>query len=303
MFRLRLFGTVSIEGPSGVATGRAARRHALALLALLATSRSRRLSRDRLIGYLWPESGASLARNLLSQALHALRQALGSDAIRSEGEELVLNPESMACDVWEFEEELASGEPERALDLYRGPFLDGFSISGSVEFDRWADAERERVRQAYLRAMEEMAEAATNREDLKAAADWWRRLIAEEPYNSNFILGLMRTLESAGDRAGAIREAEAHAERLREDLDAAPNPAVLALAERMRTQPVEPTPAAVAPRTPVEPERRGPPTREPALTTSRAERARESVTPRSPGSAQRYSVRDLQLWRSPAGRC
>lgn len=238
MFLLRLIGTVLIEGRSGVVTGKAARRHALALLALLATSHSRRLSRDKLIGYLWPESGSSHARNLLNQSVHALRQALGSEAIRSEGEELVLSAESLSCDVWSFEEALASGEPERALDLYRGPFLDGFSLPGSVEFERWADAERERLRRAHLRAMEELAEGATARDDLKAAADWWRRLATEEPYNSNVILALMRVLEAAGDRAGAIREAEAHAERLREDLEAAPNPAVLALAQRMRAQPV-----------------------------------------------------------------
>jgi DNA-binding SARP family transcriptional activator/TolB-like protein/Tfp pilus assembly protein PilF len=277
MFLLRLLGRASIEGPSGAVTGKAARRHALALLALLATSHSRRLSRDKLIGYLWPESGTSDARNLLNQSVHALRQALGSEAIRSEGEELVLNPDSLSCDVWTFEEALASGETERALDLYRGPFLDGFFVRGSVEFERWADVERERLRRAYLRAMEGLAEAATARDDLKAAADWWRRLAGEEPYNSNVILSLMRVLEAAGDRAGAIREAEAHAERLREDLEAAPNPEVLALAERMRRQPVAPSPAPAvpaAPTTSVEAARHGRPARQPTRMPMRSAPAR-----------------------------
>jgi DNA-binding SARP family transcriptional activator/TolB-like protein len=238
MFLLKLFGTVSIEGPNGVVTGKAARRHALALLALLTLSRSRRLTRDKLIGYLWPESGSSHARNLLNQSVHALRLALGDEAIRSEGDELVINPDAVACDVWQFEGALASGDVKRAVDLYMGPFADGFFLSDSVEFERWADGERERLRRGYLKALEECAENATAQGDLKPAAEWWRKLATEEPYNSNITLRLMQALESAGDRAGAIKEAEAHAGRLRADLDAAPNPAVLALAERMRTQPI-----------------------------------------------------------------
>jgi DNA-binding SARP family transcriptional activator/TolB-like protein len=243
MFYLKLFGGVSIEGPDGDVTGIAARRHPLALLALLALSHSRRLSRDKLIGYLWPESASSDARNLLNQSVHALRRALGAEAISSEGDELVLSQATVTCDVWSFEEALASGAAERAVDFYVGPFADGFFLAESNEFESWTGAERERLRRAYAKALEELAEAATARGGLESATEWWRNLIAEEPYNSNVTLRFMETLESAGDRAGAIREAEAHAERLLRDLDAAPNPAVLALAERMRTQPIDSGPA------------------------------------------------------------
>ncbi len=246
MLLLRLFGTAGIEGPDGAVTGTAARRHAVALLALLALSRSRRRSREKLIGYLWPASGTSDGRNLLNQSVHALRRTLGRDAIRSEGDELVLSSELVVCDVWSFEEALASGDLEKTLDLYRGPFLDGFFLPDSVEFERWTDGERERLRRGYLNALEEVAEGAAARGDLDAAARWWRTLTAEEPYNSRVTVGLMRTLESAGDRAGAIREAEAHAERLRADLDAAPSPAVRELAERMRTQPAGPARASAS---------------------------------------------------------
>lgn len=246
MFLLRLLGTVSIEGPDGVVTGRAARRHALALLVLLAVSRSRRVGRDKLIGYLWPESGTSAARNLLNQSVHALRRAMGRDAIRSEGDELVLNPDAVVCDVWAFEEALESGEAERAVELYAGPFADGLFLTDALKLERWVDGERERLRRGYVKALEELAEGASARGDAEGASGWWGTLRGEEPYNANVTLGLMRALESAGDRAGAIREAEAHAERLRADLDAAPSPAVLALAERMRTQPAGPGPASAS---------------------------------------------------------
>ncbi|MGH9025957.1 MAG: hypothetical protein ACRDWD_07560, partial [Acidimicrobiia bacterium] len=68
MFTLRLFGGASIEGSDGPLSGRAIQRRRLALLALLATARSRGLTRDKLVGYLWPERTADAARHLLSDS-------------------------------------------------------------------------------------------------------------------------------------------------------------------------------------------------------------------------------------------
>ena len=55
LFSLKLFGGASLEGPVGALTGRAAQRHRLALLALLAASGGGAgVTRDKLIAYLWP---------------------------------------------------------------------------------------------------------------------------------------------------------------------------------------------------------------------------------------------------------
>ena len=55
MFSLRLLGGLSLQGDRTTLTGPATQRHRLALLALLAVSGSRTLSRDKLIALLWPE--------------------------------------------------------------------------------------------------------------------------------------------------------------------------------------------------------------------------------------------------------
>ena len=236
---LRLLGGVFLDGKHGGLTGRAAQRHRLALLAILAVSHPRPVGRDKLMAYLWPESDTRHARNLLNQAVHALRRALGKNAIRSEGDELELNPEIITADVWLFEEALAASDPQRAVDLYRGPFLDGFFLGDSLEFERWSGSERDRLQRAYLKALEELAEGASAQGDWQAAADWWRRLAAEEPYNSHITLRFMEVLEAAGDRAGAINQARVHSELLRTEFEAEPSPEVVALAERMRLEPDE----------------------------------------------------------------
>jgi DNA-binding SARP family transcriptional activator/TolB-like protein len=234
MLQLGLLGGVSLEGGRSALSGRAAQRHRIALLALLAVAHPRALSRDKLVGYLWPESDARHARNLLSQAVHALRRALGTDAILSTGDELRLNPDVITSDVWQFQEALAGADAERAVALYAGPLLDGFFLPDSAEFERWIDFERDRLRELFLQALRSRVEAADMAGDPAGKVAWLRRLAAEEPYNSGVTLLLMNALQAAGDRAGAIRQAEAHAALLRQEFDAEPTPEVVELTEQIR---------------------------------------------------------------------
>ncbi|MEZ4412783.1 MAG: winged helix-turn-helix domain-containing protein, partial [Gemmatimonadales bacterium] len=126
MISLKLFGGASLERDGAILSGRVAQRHRLALLSLLAVSHPRPLSRDKLLGYLWPERDTDHARNLLKQAVHVIRKALGEGVIRSAGDDLYFEPSQLDCDALAFEESLASGDRERAIELYAGPFLDGF---------------------------------------------------------------------------------------------------------------------------------------------------------------------------------
>jgi DNA-binding SARP family transcriptional activator/TolB-like protein/Tfp pilus assembly protein PilF len=238
MHFLRLLGGPSLSGDGGTLTGPATQRHRVALLALLAISRSRPQSRDKLVAWLWPERDVEHARNLLNQGVHALRRALGDAAIISTHDELQLDPKVVACDVVAYEEALAAGELERAIGLYAGPFLDGFHLPGASEFEHWADGERERLRRSYARSLENLAEADEVHGEWGSAVERWRSLASEEPYNARVTLRLMRAVDAAGDRAGALQQARLHTLLLQEEFGAGPDPDVVALAERLRTEPV-----------------------------------------------------------------
>src|SRR5215213_4791705 len=110
-FHLRLFSSPSLDAEGGdPLTGRAAQRHRIALLALLALAPAGRLSRDKLIGFLWPESDAERGRNLLKVSVYVLRSALTESALLSEGDDLRLNAEVVRPDVAEFEAALERGD-------------------------------------------------------------------------------------------------------------------------------------------------------------------------------------------------
>jgi DNA-binding transcriptional activator of the SARP family len=79
MLCLKTLGSPVVEGSRGPLPGTAGQPKALALLALLAVAYQRGLSRDRLVGYLWPEVPPKTAAHRLNQLLYALRRDLGSN--------------------------------------------------------------------------------------------------------------------------------------------------------------------------------------------------------------------------------
>lgn len=234
---LRLFGGVSIEDENGVIAGPAAQRHRLALLALVCLAHPSGLGREKVLAYLWPDRDAEHARNLLNQAVHAVRRRLGEGALVSAGDELRLGSDVVESDVVAFREALEAGDHERSAELYSGPFMDGFFLSGAGEFEHWIATERERFGREYRSSLEALAEDATRRGDVRVSERLWRRLAAEDPYSARVTLRLMAALEAAGDRAAAIRQAGLHAALVENQFGAEPDPEIAALAERMRSAP------------------------------------------------------------------
>ena len=242
-YRLRTLGGARIEGPAGPLTGAATQRRRLAVLSLLAASRGG-ISRDRLVGYLWPESDEERARHTLAQLLYGLRQELGQEAIAGSTTALCLNPEVISSDIEEFEEAKAKGDHKRVAALYTGAFLDGFYLSGCDEFERWVDEERRRTLHIAQSAIESLARSATDSGDPVAAVQWWRRLAALSPFDSRIALQLVKSLIAAGDPGGAVRQARIHSTLVHDELGLPPDAAIAAvLADLGNAAPVAPPPA------------------------------------------------------------
>jgi DNA-binding SARP family transcriptional activator/TolB-like protein len=260
---LRLFGGLSIETSARPVTGRAAQRRRLALLALLATSRG--LGREKLVACLWPETDSERGRRLLSDSVYRINQALGPGTVQATGDELRLDPERLPSDVAAFEQALAEQRWADAVALYSGPFLDGFFLDGSSEFEQWTARERERLSRLYAGALQSLAEAASAQGELSQATQWWYRAAAHDPLSPRVALRLMEALEAAGERAAALRHAGVHEALFRQEIGADVDPEVLAFAERLRradAAPQEPAVTAAA-----QPEDSAPPRTAPAPRT------------------------------------
>lgn len=217
-----------------------------ALLVYLALSGNRAFHRrDTLLALFWPESTEAHARGSLRTSLHFLRRSLGEAVIETRGsEEVAVRPGALACDVPRFEDAVHAEQWEAALKLYGGPLLPGFFVPDAPECNRWLDEERERLHRLALRAGRRRAQIREAEGEVEGAADAWRWLAAQEPYQEEIARRLMQALAAAGDRAGAIEHARAFQARLREELEAEPNPAVAALAAELGSATVVALPGA-----------------------------------------------------------
>jgi DNA-binding SARP family transcriptional activator len=248
--RLRTFGGLGIDGATHELGAAAGRHRPLALLLLLANAGDHGLSRDKLVAYLWADSDTEHARNALRQTLHSLRRALGAAELILGTTELRLNPTVLRSDVGDFDDALRQDDAAKAVSIYRGPLADGFFLTGAAEFERWLESERSRRAQQFAAAAESLALAASRHGDHPAAVALWRRLGDQEPLNARFAIHLIEALAAAGDRAGALRHARRHESHMREEFGIAPDEAILALVERLRTPPASRSPVRGPPSAP-----------------------------------------------------
>jgi DNA-binding SARP family transcriptional activator/tetratricopeptide (TPR) repeat protein/TolB-like protein len=193
--------------------------------------------RDALLGVFWPDADQDRARMALRQALAHIRRVLGNDVVVRRGaEEVGLNHKLIRCDSTDYQLALEEHRWADAVELYRGEFLEGLTLSNAQEFKHWLDAKRTGFAGRYAFALEELAEAATAGGQTRAAIGWWQSLIRQDPYNSRYGMQLMRALECDGDPANALLFARQHTELLRSEFGIAPPREFEALVEEMRCE-------------------------------------------------------------------
>jgi DNA-binding SARP family transcriptional activator/TolB-like protein len=235
MLFLRTFGGAAIVADDGVPLdGTATQRRLLALLATLAVAGDAGLTRDRLVGLLRPEGDPTRVRHALTQALYHARRSLGCDDLFGVGADIRLNPTRIASDVDQFRNHVAAGELTAAVDLYGGPFLDGFFVSGSPEFDQWVSATRDRFAKKTIVALDKLATLEEERSAWLASAVWRRRIVDIDPLSAAATTNLMTALANGGDRALAIHHAQLYSVLVREQLDLEPDESVELLVARLR---------------------------------------------------------------------
>lgn len=194
------------------------------LLAYLLVHRDRSHSRNLLAGLFWPDLPDAVARRRLTQALWQIRAALAPHpALLTEGDAVRLDPVlPLWLDVEEFGR-WVDEEPRRAVDLYRGEFLAGY-------YDDWLLAERERLREMFLAALERLVAESKARGAVEEALAHACRLVAEDPWREEAHCEVMRLCHVLGRDAEALKQYYLCRQALADELGIEPSPATQALA-------------------------------------------------------------------------
>jgi predicted ATPase/DNA-binding SARP family transcriptional activator len=218
-----------------------ARRQTRAVLYRLAAD-LRPLPRAQLCYLFWPDVAETTARRNLTRLLVLLRRALPqSDVLLAEDETVSLDSEQVCCDAAEFVRLTATADRavrrlalQQAVDLCRGPFLDGFALPDCPEFEAWLDTERRAWERRTLDTLAALIEAHTAERDYAAAIAAAERYLQADELAEDIQRRLIALYAATGDRTAALRQFERLAVVLERELGVAPLPETRAVYEAVR---------------------------------------------------------------------
>ena len=236
---IRLFGApeILVDGsPIRVDT-----RKAVAILVVLATD-GRPYARDELAALLWPDSDDAAARGALRRTLSVMRTAMGESLLTVDRARVDIVRERTTIDLAELER-LATSEsvPDLAgaAALARGPFLAGFSLRDSPEFDDWRAARAMRVERTVADVLDRLVVGLAAAGDVSAAAAAAGRRVDLDPLDEGAHVRRMELLAATGDRAAALRQYRACVAILDRELGVPPLPETTARYEAIRDAPID----------------------------------------------------------------
>ncbi len=177
------------------------------------------ITRSEICQAFWPQLDTDQAVNVFHVTKRRLHKALDMDVLVHDGGYYRVNPElAIHYDVMDFVGALMDGRDEdnpdrlaawqRAIELYRGPFLQGHND------EQWIVERRRDFQSGYLEALTEMAQARLAEERPEHALGLFQRALAEDFSRENVHREVMKLYTHMGRRS----EAAAHYQRLIEEL-------------------------------------------------------------------------------------
>jgi DNA-binding SARP family transcriptional activator len=188
-------------------------------------------TRDQILALLFVDHERAAAQKILRTMLHDLRKQL-DDALLAQDETLALAPD-VFVDAREFETTRRFNKA--ALELYRGDFLEGFTLPDAPEFDDWVSRERERCRALALRGWTELASAHEAKHDYAPALDALEHALALDALDEAAQRQALRVQYLNGDRAGAVRRFERLQKMLADEMGVPPMPETRAVYDAIVT--------------------------------------------------------------------
>jgi WD40 repeat protein/DNA-binding SARP family transcriptional activator len=207
-------------------------RPAQSLLAYLALTAGTAHRRERLAGLLWPDASESNARNNLRQALFRLRQVIETDGepyLLADNITLAFNRDAdYWLDTTALEGDAAEPGAATALATYRGELLPGF-------YDDWVVLEREHLRAAFERKMQQWLEKLVEEERWADVLEWGERWIALGGAPEPAYRALMMAHAGLGEAATVAAVYQRCVEALRNELGVEPSEQTRTLYEQLQT--------------------------------------------------------------------
>lgn len=205
------------------------RRQARGLLYRLA-AQAAPTPREELCFTFWPDVPEAESKRRLSHLITQVRQSLPlPGVVRGRNELIDLDPALVWSDAVAFAEACETLDPESrapqpALELYRGPFLSGFTLASCPEFNEWVNGQRTHFQRLYLEALTAIISSEAGRANYNKAILYCRRYLRVNELAEDVHRQLMMLHMLSGDRPAALQQYQRCVAVLNRDLGIEPLP-------------------------------------------------------------------------------
>ncbi len=193
------------------------------LFAYLFHLQGAKVSRDRVMDVLWPNSSPRSATSLLHTTLYGLRKALTPFGLEGlityeAGEyhmnmSLIRSPRPLVDEICQGT--LPTVEASQLPTLYQAPYLEDVDAL-------WCTDSRMAYTSAIIRVCRTLSIALMEQGDFRRAVDCLRLAISQEPYDEDLTAQLIRCYTALGETKNAMTQFARLKEVLSDDLDAQP---------------------------------------------------------------------------------
>ncbi len=256
-----LLGSFKVCLDGAELTGALRTRKECAFLAYLAEESERPLPRETVAELLWPGRPEKFARMNLRQALLGIRKAFGDDEITNSflsvtESTLQVNRERVWLDTAAFTEMIRAANShahqslhtcptcidrlEKAVQYYRGNFLEDLILGDVSGFEEWLVIQRERHFRQMTGALQALARAYFKQANYEQAYLYAWRTIDMAPLEEAAHRLLMRVLYLTGKRNAALEQYQAFKEIMQRELGVEPSSATTQLYKNIKQElPIE----------------------------------------------------------------
>ncbi|WP_353571606.1 AAA family ATPase [Candidatus Albibeggiatoa sp. nov. BB20] len=185
--------------------------------------------RSALLELLWGKIEGSDAKNNLRVTLSHLRKQKLGDFLAINRHSVAFNYGSnYTLDVESLKNALRATPKtadylEKTLQLYRGPFLEGFQVPEEKVFEQWVKQERQHVHNLVVQTLYNLALRYQEQRNYTASIDAINRLLRLEPYHEDAQQMMMVLFNKTGQQSEAIAQYNLYTQQLKERREVVPS--------------------------------------------------------------------------------
>jgi len=188
---------------------------AIALICLLALNEKRYLSREKVIGYLWPDSNAEAAKYNLRYNLWLIKKNIEQDKnghqfLRVDNDCCCINKDyDFECDIFDIVKFKPSNSDSiegmlKLKQLFRGDLLEGCYFNKCDELNEFIIFERINFEQRKVKILKRLVELYENENNYDSCIEIINEILEIEPYDEEMVLKILDIYTKCGKQVAAI---------------------------------------------------------------------------------------------------